>query len=165
AAVPRADVLADVAPVHLRAELGAVLLRDRPGRLAQVRKAARGVERARLVERARRAGVDAERARPAVECKRLRALELDVGDHGAENDPRAVPVRDQHRVLAVEPDPGADGSLAVDVVVLVDEYAVFASQPPAERIQLLAELRVGVEPRVAREAPISRSPLRLIRVV
>ena len=46
--------------------------------------------------------------------------------------------RDQHRVLAVEADSGPRRSLAVDVLVRVDEHAVGAAQPPAERLELLA---------------------------
>ena len=65
-----------------------------------------------------------------------------VGDERAEHDPRAVPARDQQRVLAVEADARARGGLAVDVVVRVDEHAVGAAEPAAERVELLAELRV-----------------------
>ena len=92
-------------------------------------------------------------------------LDLGFGDERAEDDPRAVAPRDQHRVLAVEADPGADGALAVDVVVLVDEHAVLAAEPAPERVQLLAQLGVGVEPRVARQPTLARLALGLRRVV
>ena len=128
AAVPRADVLADVAAVDLRAELGAVGLRDRLGRLRPVREAARRVEHAGLVERAGRAGVDAARARAAAGVERRRRLELGGRDERAEHDPRAVPAREHHRVLAVEADARAHGRLAVDVLVRVDEHAVAAAE-------------------------------------
>ena len=85
-------------------------------------------------------------------------LELDVGDERAEHDPGAVAARDQHRVLAVEADARARGRLAVDVLVRVDEHAVLAAEPPAERVELLAQLRVGVAPRVARQPAVARRP-------
>src|SRR5262249_20168283 len=50
-AVPRADVLADVAAVDLGAQLGAVLVRYGARRLRPVGETARRVERAGLVER------------------------------------------------------------------------------------------------------------------
>ena len=65
-------------------------------------------------------------------------------DERPEHDPRAVPPRDQHRVLAVEADAGADGALAVDVLVRVDEHAVVAAEPAAELVQPLAQGRVAV---------------------
>src|SRR4051794_2457518 len=102
AAVPRAQVLADVAAVDLRAELRAVLRRDRLGRLGPVGEALRRVEGSRLVERAGRAGIDAERAGAAIELERRRRLDLDVGDQRSEDDPGTVAPRDQHRVLSVE---------------------------------------------------------------
>ena len=92
-------------------------------------------------------------------------LELGVGDERAEHDPGAVPARDQHRVLAVEADSGARGRLAVDVVVRVDEHAVLAAEPPAERVELLPQRCVGVEPGVARQPSLPRPALRLRRVV
>src|SRR5262249_17828191 len=70
AAIPRADVLADVAAVDLRTELGAVLGRWRCRRLRPVGEAASRVERSRLVERSGRAGVYAEPAIAAVEAER-----------------------------------------------------------------------------------------------
>ncbi len=159
-AVPGADVLADVAAVDLDAERLAVLLRHGVGRLRPVREAARRVELARLVERAGRAGVDAEAARAAVERERRRRLDLRLGEERPEHDPRAVPARDQHRVLAVEPDPRPDGALAVDVLVRVDEHAVGAAERAAERVELLAQLRVAVVPGVARQPPLPRPGLR-----
>src|SRR5262249_4745521 len=114
AAVPRADVLADVAAVHLRPERRAVLLRDRRRRLRPVRQAARRVERPGLVERTGRARVDAEPALAAIGVERRRRLELDGRDERAEHDPRAMPPRDQHRVLAVEPDAAPRRRLTVD---------------------------------------------------
>src|SRR5439155_11937314 len=164
-AVPRADVLADVAPVDLGTELAPVLLRDRAGRLRPVGEAARRIERARLVERPRRAGLDAERARAAVELERRGALDLCLRDERAEDDPRPMAARDQHRVLAVEADSGPDRPFAVDVIVLVDEHAVLAAEPPAERLELLAELRVRVEPGVARKPTLAGLELGLRRVV
>ena len=164
-AVPRADVLADVAAVHLGSELAAVLLGNRARRLRPVREAARRVERARLVERSRGAGLDAERARAAVELERRGALDLRVRDERPEHDPGPVTPRDQHRVLAVEADARADGAFAVDVVVLVDEHAVLAAEPAAERVELLAELRVRVEPRVAGQPALARLQVGLRRVV
>src|SRR5919201_1890543 len=74
-AVPGTDVLADVAAVHLSAELRAVLLRDRPRGLRPVRQTARRVERAGFVEGAGRTRVDAERARAAIELERRRRLD------------------------------------------------------------------------------------------
>src|SRR4051794_9296692 len=73
-AVPRADVLADVAAVHLHTEMLVVLLGDRVRRLRPVGEAACRVERAGLLERVCRACVDAEPAAPAVELQRRRRL-------------------------------------------------------------------------------------------
>ena len=92
-------------------------------------------------------------------------LDLDVGDERAEHDPGAVAARDQHRVLPVEADPRADGALAVDVLVRVDEHAVGAAEAPAERVEALAQLRVGVVPGVARQAALARPGRRRGRVV
>src|SRR5262249_24122148 len=122
--VPRAHVLTDVAAVHLRAELAAVLHGWRRRSLRPVAEATGGVERSRLVERAARAGVDAEPALSAVEVERRRRLELDVGDERAEHDPRAVPAGDEQRVLPVEAHAAPCGRLAVDVLVRVDEHAI-----------------------------------------
>ena len=66
-----------------------------------------------------------------------------------------MPARDQHRVLAVEADARAGSRLAVDVLVRVDEHSVGAAKPPAENIELPAELRVLVGPRVASEAALT----------
>jgi hypothetical protein len=161
AAVPRADVLADVAAVHLSAELPAVVHRDRRRRLAPVREAARSVQRPRLVERVRRARVDAKRARAAACGERRRRIELPVADQRPENDPGPVAARDQHRVLAVEPHPAPRGGLAIDMLVRVDEHAVLAAEHAPDRIELLAQLRIGVFPRVARQAPLPRGKRRL----
>src|SRR5439155_23209028 len=78
---------------------------------------------------------------------------------GAEHDPGAVFARDQQRVLPVEADPRARRSLAVDVLVRVDEYAVVAAEPAPELVQLLAQLRVVVRPGVTRQAALPRSGL------
>ena len=100
--------------------------------------------RACPARRARRSGRRRCRAcRSRSRLERRRRLELGVGDERAEHDPRAVAPRDQHRVLAVEADARARGRLAVDVLVLVDEHAVLAAEPPAELVELLAELRVA----------------------
>ena len=69
-AVPRADVLADVAAVDLGAELGAVRLGDLALDLRPVGEAACGVEDAGLVEGPGRAGVDAAGAGAAARAKR-----------------------------------------------------------------------------------------------
>ena len=68
-------------------------------------------------------------------------------------------MRDQHRVLPVEADARPRGGLAVDVVVLVDEHAVLASEHSPQRVEPLAQLGVGVEPRVARQPALSRLAL------
>src|SRR4051812_22167836 len=161
APVPRADVLANVAAVDLGAEPGAIFLRRQRGRLGPVREAARGVERPRLVERASRAGVDAEPTLAAVKIERRGRLELDVRDERSEHDPGAVPARDEERVLAVEADTAPRGTLAVDVLVRIDEDAVLAAQLPAQLVELLAQLRVGVEPGVTRQPAMTRRSLRL----
>src|SRR6266536_275244 len=155
AAIPRADVLADVAAVDAVLERRAHLLRDRLRRLRPVGETKRRVERAGLVERAGRARVDAEPAGAAVELERRRRLDLDVGDERSEHDPRAEAFRDQERVLAVEADARACGALTVDVLVRVDEDAVLASERGAEPVELLAQLRVVVGPRVARQPSLS----------
>ena len=67
-----------------------------------------------------------------------------------------MPLRDQERVLAVEADAGARRSLAVDVLVRVDEDAVGTPEPPAEGVELLAQVGVGVPPGVAREPSFAR---------
>src|SRR6185437_12930837 len=104
ASIPGTDVLADVAAVDLVTQRLAVLLRDRAARLRPVGEAPRRVEHARLVERVRGTGLDAERARAAIGVERRRRLELDVGHERPEDDPRAEATCDQHRVLAVEAD-------------------------------------------------------------
>src|SRR5581483_2737204 len=87
--------------------------------------------------------------------QRNRAFDLDVRDERSEDDPRAVPARDQHRVLAVEAEAGAHGALAVDVLVRVDEHAVRAAESPAELVEQTAHPRVLVAPRVARQATVA----------
>jgi len=72
---------------------------------------------------------------------------------------------DQHRILAVEPDPGADRGLAVDVVVLVDEHAVFAAQAPPEGVELLPQVGIAVEPRIAGKSTLPGLDRLLLRVV
>ncbi len=161
AAVPRADVLADVAAVDLGAERGAVVLGDRGRRLRPVGEALRRVEGAGLVERARRARVDADPALAAVRLEGRRALQLLVADERPEHDPRAVRAGDQHRVLPVEPDAAARGRFTVDVLVRVDEHAIAPADRAAERVEPLAQLCVGVRPRVAREASVPRLERRL----
>src|SRR5579871_1504901 len=161
AAVPRAYVLADVASVHLRTEVRAELLGRRLGRLRPVREAPRRVEHARLVERVRRARVDAEATFAAIRIERRRELELGVGDQRPEHDPRAVPARDEERVFAVETDSAAGSGFAIDVLVRIDEDAVRAADAPTELVELLPEDGVGVEPRVARQATVTRGPFGL----
>ena len=161
AAIPRTHVLADVAAVDLGLQLGAVLDRRRRRRLRPVGETARRVECSRLVESARRASVDAEPALAAVEAERRGRLELGVRDERPEHDPGAVPARDQERVLAVEADAAACSSLAVDVLVCVDEDPVRPAQPLPEHVELLPQLRVRVEPRVARQAAVPGRALRL----
>src|SRR5207253_6444754 len=75
-AVPWANVLADVATVDLRAKVTAVLERRRFRRLRPVGEAPRRVEHAGLVERVRRARIDAEPALAAVGVERWRRLQL-----------------------------------------------------------------------------------------
>jgi hypothetical protein len=72
---------------------------------------------------------------------------------------------DEHRVLAVEADAGPGGALAVDVLVLVHEHAVVAPEPPAERVELLAQPGVAVRPRVARQPALGSRRLGPGRVV
>ena len=79
-----------------------------------------------------------------------------VRDERAEHDPGAEPAGDQHRVLAVEADAGARRALAVDVLVRVHEHAVGAAETRSELAELLAQLRVRVVPRVARQSPLAR---------
>src|SRR4029079_16886229 len=88
-AVPRADVLADVAAVDLVAELRAVRVGDRRSALRPIRQAAVGVEDAGLVERTGRTRLDAERAGAAVGVERRRRLELGLPDERPEHDPAA----------------------------------------------------------------------------
>ena len=156
AAVPRADVLADVAAVDRRAEVLAVLLGNRAGPLRRPGEAPVRVEHAGVVERPGRAGLDAERAGAAVSDERRRRLELDVGDERPEHDPRAVAARDQHRVLPVEAEAGAGGCLPVDVLVRVHEHE---PRPPSRgraRRAARGALRT-VPPRVPRQ-PALPSP-------
>ena len=76
---------------------------------------------------------------PQPRVERRRRLQLGGRDERPEHDPRAVAPRDQHRVLAVEADPGARGRLAVDVLVRVHEHAVGAAEPPAQLVEPLAQ--------------------------
>ena len=98
---------------------------------------------------------------PQSRSERLGRLELDVRDERPEHDPGAVPACDQERVLAVEADTAPRRRLAVDVLVRVDEHAVRAAECPAELVELLPQLRVRVEPRVARQPAVPRRALRL----
>ena len=59
---------------------------------------------------------------------------------------------DERGVLSVEPHPCARGAFPVDVLVLVHEHTVGAAEPLAELLELLAELRVAVAPRVPGQA-------------
>ena len=160
AAVPRAHVLADVASVDAVVEPVHDVVRHLARRLRPVGEAPRRVEDAGLVEGVGGAGVDAERAGAAARRDRRRGLDLDVRDERPEHDPGPVGAGDEHRVLADEPDAGALGSRAVDMVVGVDENAVGAAEPPAERVEPLAEQRVVVAPRVAREPSLRRGRAR-----
>src|SRR5207247_2990642 len=83
AAVPRADVLADVAAVDDVADMLALVARNRSRALGRPREAAVRVERPRLVQRAGRAGLDAARAGAAVRDERRRLLEGHVRNQGA----------------------------------------------------------------------------------
>ena len=131
ASVPRTDLLADVAPVHHVAQLAAIFLGMGAGACGPVREALRRVERAGLVERAGRAGVDAEPAVPAVEVEGRARLDFGVRHERTEHDPGSVATRDGHRVLAVERDACVHGCRPVDVIVLVDEHAVVAAEQAA----------------------------------
>ena len=152
-------------PYTCGAELGAIRLGHRLRRLRPVRQALRRVERAGLVERAGRAGVDAQAARAAIGVERRCGIELDGGDERAEHYPRSMALRDEQRVLAVEADAASCRALSVDVLVRIDEHAIRAADLTAERVELLPELRVRVPPRVAREPPMAGRPVRLGRVV
>src|SRR6185437_10453866 len=72
------------------------------------------------------------------------------------HEPRAVPAGDQHRVLAVEADPGPCRRLPVDVLVRIDEDAVLAAQAPPELIEPFAQHGITVVPRVTREPSFAR---------
>ncbi len=135
------------------------------GGLRPVREALGRVERARLVEGAGRARLDAEGAGAAVELEPRRRLHGHVRDERAEDDPGPVAVRDQHRVLAVEADAGAGRALPVDVLVRVDQHAVAAAEAPAEQVEPLAQHGVGVVPGVAREPALPHARLGPGRVV
>ena len=105
AAVPGADVLADVAAVHLRAERGAVVDSGSARAPASSRRGS-GWRRGRRARRGRRSGrrrCSACRSRSPGSSARV-GLELGGGDERPEHDPGAVARRDQHRVLAVEAD-------------------------------------------------------------
>ena len=156
--VPGADVLADVAPVDAILERVHHVAGELAGRLRPVREAPGRVEHAGLVERARRARLDAQRAAAAARVEGGRRLQLDVGHERAEHDPGSVRARDQHRVLADEPDARALRAGAVDVVVLVDEDAVRAAELPTERVEALPQERVVVAPGVPRQPALSRAP-------
>src|SRR5439155_10560654 len=114
------------------------------------------VEHAGLIERAGRAGLDTECARAAVQPERRRRLELDVGHERAQHDPGAKATRDQHRVLAVKADSGANGRLAIDMLVRVHEDAVLAAKAAAEFVEALPQRGVRIPPRVARQPPVAR---------
>ena len=84
-----------------------------------------------------------------------RRLEPGRGDERAEHDPRPVPPRDQHRVLAVEADAGSGRRLTVDVLVRVDEHAVRRAERVPECVEPLAQHRVAVPPRVPRQPAVA----------
>jgi NADPH:quinone reductase-like Zn-dependent oxidoreductase len=72
---------------------------------------------------------------------------------------------DEQRVLAVEADAAPRRRLAVDVLVRIDEHAVRAADPLTELVELAAQFRVCVVPRVARQATVTVGPVGLVRVV
>ena len=115
-------------------------LRNRRRRLRPVGEALVRIER-RRARRARLSGTP--RCRACTTRSRASsgavASTSAVGDERSEHDPRAVPARDQHRVLAVEADAGARCGLAVDVLVRVHEHAVLAAEPAAELLEPLAQ--------------------------
>src|SRR5204863_3745845 len=99
--VVRADVLANIAPIHVIAERGAVLVGDAGSKLdRQVRNAAGRIEDAGVDERTGRAGVKTAPARSALlECLRV-GFEWKRRDDLREEQPGAMLRVDQARVLA-----------------------------------------------------------------
>src|SRR5437867_4377258 len=106
-AVPRADVLADVAAEDLAAETGALPVGDGALQLdGQVADAARGVEDVRGGQGAGRARVEARGAAPAHVGAGGVGKQLEVGDQLAEEEPRAVLRVQEAGVLAPGAEPG-----------------------------------------------------------
>src|SRR5439155_13119169 len=92
-AVPGTHVLADVTPVHARAQVVPEAVWDRMWRLRPVGEAETGAEHARLDDRVGRARVDAQPARAAVLLERPARLDVDLRYQRSQYDPGAVTLR------------------------------------------------------------------------
>src|SRR5690606_7375825 len=107
ATVPGADVLTDIAPIHMMTDCGGACSRQIAAMLdRQVRQTPPRVELIGLDDGAGRTGLDAGRARAAPIGDRDVGLERQVRDALAEEEPRPQPLIDETRVLA---DPAESG--------------------------------------------------------
>ncbi len=143
AAIPRADVLTDVAAVHQGAHRGAKVRRGRLAQLdRQVRDAARGVDRAGRDDGAGGTRRQARRALAALVEARLVGLERQARDEASEEQPRTQLGVDHAAVLA---DPADAGVLRVDA--LLDRPGVDVRPRLKRRVVLEAHpFGQGVEP-------------------
>ena len=113
-AVPRTDVLADVAAEHLLANRRPPFLGDRALLLdRQIRQAARGVDDVRLDDRAGRTCLEAARARAALIDAGLVGREIEVREDLRQQEPGTQPRVDEARVLADPAEPGLLGEHAL----------------------------------------------------
>ena len=147
--------------------------RARPSRRRASRRASAsstrgsGSSRARRARRAHRSGT--RRCR-ACSCRSPRRA---AGVASSSTSVTSVPSTTQDpcvRVISIvflpmKPTPDALRAGTVDVVVRVDEHAVGAAEPAAERVQALPQERVVVAPRVPRQPPLPGRRLGPARVV
>ena len=110
--VIRADVLADIAAIGVRAEQDALLLDNRALVLdREIGQASCRIEHARFDQRSGRTRGETQRARSALIEDGLVRLQIEVADDFREEDPRTQLGVDQAGVLA---DPAQTGVLRVD---------------------------------------------------
>src|SRR5438093_440269 len=114
-AIPGADFLTDVAAEEPLADRRVELLRNRAPVLdRQVGDAAARVERVRRVERRRRTGVEAGRARPAAVRHRIVGHEHRGREHDPDEVVGAEAGRDEVGVLADPPEARSGGQIALE---------------------------------------------------
>jgi len=164
-AVPRANILADVASEQPLPHFAPQVVRDRAAQLdRQVTDAPPAVELVWPDECVGRAGVEAASTRAAVVGGvRLVVIQFEVGEQRAQKDPTAQPLVDEHGVLADPTDAGQSREVALEQRCRVDDGSRTTAgrcivQEIAEPPQSVPHHRVVVvAPGVARDAPVERT--------